>query len=111
MKNKTKINFIIDALLFALMMAISGIGLLLRFVLVHGSRRWEIYGGNVDLYLWGWDRHQWGALHLLLGFIFLGLLVLYVWKFDRQSILSDGSHTDICTRLYCVAAVCVYCGP
>lgn len=83
MKHQSKINFIIDALMFIAMMAIGGIGLLMRFVLVSGSERWEIHGSNVDLFLWGWDRHQWGALHLILGYILLGLLVLHIifhWK-------------------------------
>ena len=83
MKHKSKINFIIDALMFIAMMAIGGIGFLMKFVLVSGSHRWEIYGSNVDLFLWGWDRHQWGGLHLIFGYILLGLLFLHIvfhWK-------------------------------
>lgn len=57
MKHKSKINFIIDTIMFIVMMAIGGIGLLMKFILVPGVKRWEIYGSNVDLFLWGWDRH------------------------------------------------------
>jgi len=78
MKYKSKINFIIDILMFVVMMAIGGIGFLMKFILVPGSQRWEIYGDNVDLFLWGWDRHQWGSVHLILGYILLGLLVLHI---------------------------------
>ena len=83
MKHKARINFLIDALMFIAMMAIGGIGFLMKFVLVPGSERWEIYGSNVELFLWGWDRHQWGAFHLILGYILLGLLFLHIvfhWK-------------------------------
>jgi hypothetical protein len=78
MKHKSKINFIIDILMFVAMMAIGGIGFLMKFILVPGSQRWEIYGDNVDLFLWGWDRHQWGSVHLILGCVLLGLLFLHI---------------------------------
>lgn len=83
MKNKNRLNFIIDAAMFLVMMAIIGIGLLIKYVLLPGSHRWEIYGRNVDLTLWGWDRHQWGTLHLVLGAVLCFLLVLHIvfhWK-------------------------------
>jgi len=83
MKKKARLNFIIDSLMFLLMMAITGIGLLLKFILIPGIQRWEIYRSNVDLTLWGWDRHQWGAVHLIIGCVFLGFLVLHIifhWK-------------------------------
>ena len=83
MKYKSRVNFIIDVIMFIVMMAIGGIGFLMKFVLVSGSKGWEIYGEKVDLLLWGWDRHQWGALHLILGYVLGGLLVLHIilhWK-------------------------------
>ena len=78
MKYKSKINFMIDVIMFVVMMVIGGIGFLMKFVLVSGSKSWEIYGEKVDLFLWGWDRHQWGSLHLILGYLLLGLLVLHI---------------------------------
>ncbi len=80
---RSKLNFIIYVLMFIVMMAIAGIGFLMKFVLVRGSQVWEIYGKNLDLLLWGWDRHQWGSFHLILGYILLGLLILHIvfhWK-------------------------------
>jgi hypothetical protein len=75
---KSKVNFVIDVLLTAALASITGIGLLIKFVLVPGFKRWEIYGRNVELYFWGWDRHEWGYLHFLTGCAFAVLLVLHV---------------------------------
>ncbi|MBL7132713.1 MAG: DUF4405 domain-containing protein [Phycisphaerae bacterium] len=80
---KAKLNLIIDALLLLCLAAIGGIGLLINYVLVPGFQRWEIYGRNVDLFFWGMDRHEWGAIHYVLARVLLGLLVLHVvlhWK-------------------------------
>ena len=75
---KSKLNLIIDALLLLSAAAIVGIGLLIKYVLVPGYLRWEIYGRNVNLSLWGLDRHQWGTIHFIVGLIFLVLLVLHI---------------------------------
>jgi len=83
MFNKSKVNFVIDALMFLCLMAIAGIGFLMKFVLIPGKERWIKYGRNVDLSLLGMDRHEWGTIHLVIGFILLGLLVLHIilhWK-------------------------------
>ncbi len=80
---KAKLNLTVDALMLLCLAAIAGIGLLINYVLVPGFQRWEIYGRNVDLFFWGMDRHQWGAIHYVLARILLGLLVLHVvlhWK-------------------------------
>ncbi len=57
MKIKPKLNLIIDVFMFLLMMAIGGIGFLIKFILIPGSARWIRYGENVELYFWGMDRH------------------------------------------------------
>ena len=75
---RAKLNLIIDALLLLCLAAIAGIGLLIKYVLVPGHQRWEIYGRNVSLFLWGLDRHQWGTIHFIIGLVFLSLLVLHV---------------------------------
>jgi len=80
---KNKINFIIDVVLFLVVMAIGGIGLLIKYTLIPGSMRWEMYETNVELLLFGLDRHQWGAIHLILGYFFFALLLLHIllhWK-------------------------------
>lgn len=83
MKDRSKVNFVIAALMFLCMMAMAGIGFLMKFVLIPGKERWVKYGRNVDLSLLGMDRHEWGTIHLIIGFILLGLLVLHIvlhWK-------------------------------
>jgi len=75
---KSKLNLIIDGLLLLCIAAVVGIGLLIKYVLVPGYLRWEIYGRNVELFFWGLDRHQWGAIHLVIGIVFLALLVLHI---------------------------------
>jgi cytochrome b561 len=83
MVDKPKLNFIIDALMFLVIVAMAGFGFLMKYVLIPGKERHVKYGRNVDLTFLGWDRHDWGDLHLYLGFILLGLLVLHIilhWK-------------------------------
>ncbi|HIJ70896.1 MAG TPA: DUF4405 domain-containing protein [Planctomycetes bacterium] len=75
---KSQINLIIDVLLLVFMSAITGIGLLMRNVLVPGYKRWDIYGRNVELYFWGLDRHQWGSIHFVIALVLIALLVLHV---------------------------------
>ena len=48
---KSKLNLILDVLLMLCFAAIVGIGLLMKYVLVPGYLRWEIYGRNVSLFL------------------------------------------------------------
>jgi hypothetical protein len=75
---KSTINFIINAVLFLCMAAITGIGFLIKYVLIPGSERWVKYGENVELSFWGMDRHDWSYIHLVIGFIILALLVLHI---------------------------------
>ncbi len=81
--NKPKLNLSIDILMFIVMIPIAGIGFLIKYVLVPGFKRNDIYGRDVELYYWGIDRHQWGTIHLILGFVLLFLLLLHIvfhWK-------------------------------
>lgn len=80
---KNKLNFIINALLFFCMASMAGIGFLMKYILISGQERWVKYGSNVDILLFNMDRHKWGTIHLILGFVILGLLVLHIilhWK-------------------------------
>ena len=83
MLDKSEFNFIIDALMFLCMAAIAGLGFLMKFILIPGGERWATYGRNVELLLLGMDRHEWGKIHLIIGFVLLGLLTLHIilhWK-------------------------------
>jgi hypothetical protein len=76
--DKPRLNFVIDAIMFMLLMAIAGLGLLMKFVLIPGRERWAKYGRNVELSLFGWDRHDWGAIHFYLALALLGVLILHL---------------------------------
>jgi hypothetical protein len=77
--NKLKLNLVIDLIMFLVMMAVAGIGFMIKYVLVPGSERNEIYGKGVELFYWGLDRHQWGNIHLILSLILLFLLLLHIF--------------------------------
>ena len=80
---KTILNFTINASMTFCMSAIIGIGFLIKYTLISGQERWDVYGRNVELYLFGMDRHQWGMLHLILAFVLMGLLIVHIafhWK-------------------------------
>ena len=81
--SKSKINFLIDSLMFLRMAAIAGIGFLMKVVLIPGQDRWIKYGKNVEIYVLNMDRHQWGTVHLVIALVLLGLLLLHIilhWK-------------------------------
>ena len=85
-KDKPKINLIIDAIIFMTLMSITGMGFLMKYVLVPGYIRNIMYDGNVDLYFLGLNRHEWGSIHLWLSFFFLFLLTFHIilhWKMIR----------------------------
>ena len=80
---KSKINFIIDVLMFVIMFFIGGTGFLLKYIFISGKERWVKYGSNVDMILFGMDSHEWETVHYILGIILFGLLALHIilhWK-------------------------------
>lgn len=76
--DKSKFNLSIDMIMLLLMMAIAGIGFLMKYILIPGFQRNTLYGSNVDIEFLGLTRHQWGTIHLIMGLIFLGLLILHL---------------------------------
>lgn len=78
MLEKPKINFIIDSLMFFIMMPLTGIGFLMKFVLIPGKERMAVYGRNVDLLFLGLDRHEWGTIHLCIAYILGALLAVHI---------------------------------
>jgi len=105
---KSKLNLVIDALLLLCIAAIAGIGFLIKYMLVPGYRRWEIYGRNVDLFLWGMDRHEWGTIHLMIGSVFLALLVLHI-VLHWGVIVAIYRKLIPNTTLRCIVAVALIC--
>lgn len=76
--NYPKLNLTIDFIMFVVLMAVAGIGMLIRFILVPGFKRNEIYGADTELVFMGLDRHQWGAIHMVLSILLIILLVLHI---------------------------------
>lgn len=76
---KAKLNLVIDVIMLIVMMALIGVGLLNKYVLLTGQQKWEKYGENLEFYLWGFDRHDWNYFHFILGLILSGLMVFHIW--------------------------------
>jgi hypothetical protein len=80
---KNTLNYIVDIFMFLLMMAVIGIGFLMRFILITGQEKWIKYGRNVEESFLGLDRHGWGRIHLIIGLILFAVLILHLilhWK-------------------------------
>jgi hypothetical protein len=112
--NNTKLNLSIDIIMFIVMMIIAGIGFMIKYVLVPGFKRNEIYGKDVELYFWGLDRHQWGTIHLILSFTFLFLLLFHIilhWTMIkciyRKLIPKDTARTSLTASFIVLSAVFV----
>lgn len=81
--NKTRTNFIIDAVMFLGMMALTGSGYVRKYVLLSGSKSRAIYGQKLDMTLLGIKRDGWAVIHLYLGYFLFALLFLHIvlhWK-------------------------------
>ncbi len=80
---KNTLNYIVDIFMFLLMMAIIGIGFLMKFVLITGQEKWIKYGRNVEESFLGLDRHAWGKVHLIMGLTLFAVLIFHLilhWK-------------------------------
>ena len=71
--NRSKLNFIVDAAMLVVMLALIWTGILIWTVLPPGSR------GGRGLTLWGLDRHNFGDIHMYLGIALLILTGLHLW--------------------------------
>ncbi len=76
--DRSKLNFAIDALMFLCIMAMAGLGFLMKYILPPGREVAARYGRNLYLSWLGWDRHDWGDMHLYLAFALLALLTLHL---------------------------------
>lgn len=80
---KANLNLIIDGILLVLMGLLTGIGLLIKYVLLSGEDRWIKYGKNVNITFLDLDRHQWGKIHLIVAIVLIVFLILHIifhWK-------------------------------
>jgi|WetSurMetagenome_2_1015567.scaffolds.fasta_scaffold51117_3 hypothetical protein len=82
-KDKAKVNLTINLIMFILLMAMAGIGFLIKYILLPGVQRNLKYGNDINLEYLGMDRHQWGSIHLIISIIFLILMIIHIllhWK-------------------------------
>lgn len=75
---KANLNLIIDGVLLVLMGLLTGIGLLIKYVLLSGEDRWIKYGKNVNITFLNMDRHQWGKIHLIVAIVLIAFLILHI---------------------------------
>ncbi|WP_372752587.1 DUF4405 domain-containing protein [Mariniflexile sp.] len=76
---KPVLNFVINTIMALTMAGIIGIGFLIEFTLISGQKRKLLFGENVELYFMGMNRHEWGSIHLILGYIIIGLLFVHIF--------------------------------
>ena len=67
---RTKLNFIIDVIVFVGFVVLTTTGVLMRYILPPGS-------GNYST-IWNLDRHGWGGIHFWVSVIFFSILILHL---------------------------------
>ena len=77
-KDKSKLNIVIDTIMLILMMAVAGLGFLIKFVLLPGFKTKAMYGQNIELTFLNLDRHQWGSIHLLISILLVALIIIHI---------------------------------
>jgi len=115
MAGKNRINFFVDALMLVAGSLLAGTGFLMKYTLLPGRERMAVYGRNVELFFLGFDRHQWGALHLWLAFALLALLALHLvlhtaWivKMARSLVAGRTAQTLIISAFVLLCIVCMF---
>ena len=72
---RTTVNFIVDLAAWVAMILLAATGLIVRYALPAGSGG---RGGGSHLLLWGFGRHDWGALHFWVSIALGALIVLHI---------------------------------
>jgi hypothetical protein len=75
---KAKINLLLEGLLLLVLAVMGGTGLLMKYVLVAGSVRRQLYGSSAEFLWQGMDRHEWASIHSTIALGLVLLLVLHV---------------------------------
>jgi hypothetical protein len=86
--NRTRKLFWIDILNFILFLSVAMTGIIIKYVLPHGSARPRgggrgFHGGRPILTLWEMDRHQWGDIHFWLSIAFCIALIVHLIQHRR----------------------------
>ena len=114
---KSNLLLLIDVLMFFFLALMTGLGLMIKYILVPGSKRWDIYGRNVDLTFLGMDRHELGTVHLICAILFLSVLVLHIilhWKAFVTyvcKIVNNKTEANILITAFAFALLCIIIFP
>jgi hypothetical protein len=71
--NKPKWNFLVDMILFALVVALAFVGIAMAFFMSEGP-----VDDVSTKYLWQLHRHQWGDIHLVLSLLFVAVFLVHI---------------------------------
>ncbi|HNX93224.1 MAG TPA: DUF4405 domain-containing protein [Syntrophomonas sp.] len=82
--NKSRLNFVIDAVMLLGMMALTGTGFVRKYILLSGSASKAAFGRKVDMLLLGINRDDWAVIHLYLGYFLLFLLFWHIYLHWKQ---------------------------
>ena len=82
--NKSRLNFVIDAVMLLVMMALTGTGFVRKYILLSGSASKAAFGRKVDMLLLGINRDGWAVIHLYLGYFLLFLLFWHIYLHWKQ---------------------------
>jgi hypothetical protein len=72
--DRSKLNFLVDSLMFISIGAVGLIGVLMGFIIPRGEA-----APSAQKYLWELHRHDWGNIHLYLSLVFLGFLAVHIF--------------------------------
>ncbi|HPT70050.1 MAG TPA: DUF4405 domain-containing protein [Syntrophomonas sp.] len=82
--NKSRLNFVIDAVMLLGIMALAGTGFVRKYILLSGSASKAAFGRKVDMLLLGINRDDWAVIHLYLGYFLLFLLFWHIYLHWKQ---------------------------
>ena len=82
--NKSRLNFVIDAVMLLGIMALAGTGFVRKYILLSGSASKAAFGRKVDMLLLGINRDGWAVIHLYLGYFLLFLLFWHIYLHWKQ---------------------------
>jgi hypothetical protein len=112
LKNKTHLNFVLDALMFMDMTIIGGLGFLMKYTLPPGRERLLASGDTARTQFLGMDRHQWGSIHLYAALFLLIILAVHIYlhwnmivEIYRNMIKSKVTRTVIAVVFISICAV------
>ncbi|MDD4803031.1 MAG: DUF4405 domain-containing protein [Syntrophomonas sp.] len=108
---KSKLNLIIDAIMFLVMMFLTGTGYIRMYILLSGSASREVFGRKTQMLMLGIDRDTWSIIHLYTGYLLLFLLLLHIalhWKHVKtmfKQLISNSVLRIIILVLFIISSV------